>query len=345
MRPGEEIRLVKENLAFTVALWKAADAGSITHYDLQPATPGNREAAIQQGPKAGRPIDVTRGAANQMRSAFAMSALQARRSLAVAFPGEPIEEELPELRTALSVMHLIALAVQNSIFRPVWECPPPYRRLFYIRRLGMTLNATGLGGRPFDWNDFGGMDVYLELLEYCAESADAVPEEGYGEAPVLLPFHLSKLEVSGVIGMPQDVEPPLEGASMRPPPGYTENGTRFPAQDEEPQTVFTEEEQPEARPAPGLSLARRRSLVDQFVAERCETGSGKRILAGELYEGFAKWCLEDEGATISQRSFGMRLTALGLKRKRRGHGKHWWEGIRLAESGQTLVGSGITGTQ
>ena len=276
-----------------------------------------------------------------MRAAFALSALQARRSLTVAFPGEPIEEELSELRTALSVMHLIGLAVQHSIFRPVWECPPQYRRVFHIRRLGLTLNATGLGGRPFSWDEFGGLDVYLDLLDYCADSADAVPEEGYGAAPVILPFHLSKLEVSGVIGMPQDVEPPTGATPIRPPPGYTENGTRFPTQEEEPETLDAEEEKPEARPVQGLSLAKRHSLVDQFVAERCETGSGRRILAGELYEGFAEWCRRDEDRTVSQRSFGMRLTALGLKRKRRGHGKHWWEGIRLAEEEETPVGSAL----
>ena len=159
-----------------------------------------------------------------------MSALQARRSLAVAFPGEPIEEELPELRIALSVIHLIGLAVQRSIFLPVWECPPPYRRFFHIRRFGLTLNAAGIRGKALSWDDFGGLDVYLDLLEYCAESADGVPEEGYGEAPLILPFHLSTLEFRGVIGMPQDIEPPTEVMPTRPLPGYTDNGkTRFPA--------------------------------------------------------------------------------------------------------------------
>ena len=281
---------------------------------------------------------MTRGAGNQMRAAFALSALQARRSMAVAFPGEPIEEDLPELRTALSVMHLIALAVQQSVFRPMWNCPPPYRRLFHIRRLGLTLNATGLGGKPLNWDDFGGLDVYLELLGYCAESADAVPEDGYGDAPLILPFHLSKLEASGVLGMPQDIEPSTAATPMRTPPGYSENGSpRFAAMEGEPEVEDGAEERTDARRAPAMPLEERRGMVDRFVAERCETGDGRRILAGELYKGFAEWCARDGDAVISQRSFGMRLTSLGLRRKRRGHGRHWWEGIRLAEESPTRV--------
>ena len=282
---------------------------------------------------------MARGAANQMRAAFALSALQARRSLAVAFPGEPIKEEFPELRTALSIMHLIGLAVQHSVFQPVWECPPPYRRFFHIRRLGLTLNATGIGGRAFSWDDFGGLDIYLDLLEYCAESADAVPEEGYGEAPLILPFHLSRLEFGGVIGMPQDVDPSTEVAPTRPVPGYSGNGKpRYPTPGE---TTATEvaptpptppaEDRTLVRQAPRVPLDERHGLVDRFVAEWCETGDGRRILAGALYAGFAAWCRSEGVDPMSQRAFGMRLTGLGLRRKRRGHGKHWWEGIRLAE--------------
>ena len=275
---------------------------------------------------------MSRGAANQMRAAFALSALQSRRSLAVAFPKEPIEEELPELRTALSVIHLIALAVQHSVLTPVWECPPPYRRLFHIRRLGLTLNATGLGGRALSWDDFGGLDVYLELLDYCATSADAVPEEGYGDAPIILPFHLSRLDFGGVIGMPQEVEPPSVIAPARPLPGYTENGAgRLPAAVERTERKAPTATREERRTAPLMSLDERHNLVDRFVSEQCETGEGRRIMAGPLYANFAQWCESEGRESISQRAFGMRLTSLGLKRKRRGHGKHWWEGIRLSE--------------
>ena len=54
------------------------------------------------------------------------------------------------------------------------------------------------------------------------------------------------------------------------------------------------------------------------------------MLAGDLYAGFLEWSRNAGQEPISQRAFGMRLTALGLVRKRRGHGKHWWEGICLA---------------
>ncbi len=356
MRPGEEIRLVKDNLAFAVAFWKAAAAGQVSPRAL--ISPGSRASrsgrpgidSWESG--AGLAAELTRGAANQMRAAFSLSALQARRSLAAAFPGEPIEEELPELRTALSVVHLIALAVRRSIIRPVWECPPPYRRLFHIRRLGFTLNATGIGGRPLSWDDFGGLDRYIELLEYCAASADSVGSNVSAQGRVVLPGHLSKLDFDDIIGLPgADPGETAETPPARPPTDY--NGgvpppNRMPVMP--PAPVAAAAPQPPVDPPPVPQLADGPPVItapegganpiDRFVAECCLTGEGKRILAGELYAGFLEWRRNTGQEPISQRAFGMRLTALGFRRKRRGHGKHWWEGIRLADAGQPPAGTG-----
>ena len=347
MRPGEEIRLVKENLAFAVAFWKAAAAGNV--YTRTATRPGSGASLFSQqygdswdsGPQPS--ANLTRGAANQMRAAFALSALQARRSLAIAFPGEPIEEELPELRTALSVMHLIALAVRRSILQPVWDCPPPYRRMFHIRRLGFTLNATGLGGRPLSWDDFGGLDSYIGLLEYCAASADGSGRNISDQGNLVLPDRPSGLEFDDIIGPPPvESHESTEIAPVTVPADY--NGGVPPAgrvpvmppQIVAPPPVPLPASGPPAAP-PSMPAHYEREIrrdgsnpVDRFVAERCETGEGNRILAGELYAGFVEWGRDAGHEPISQRAFGMRLTALGLRRKRRGHGKHWWEGIRLA---------------
>ena len=348
MRPGEEIRLVKDNLAFAVAFWKAASAGNLSARAFRmPGSGGSRPGRQDRdpwdtGPEL--PADLTRGAANQMRAAFALSALQARRSLAVAFPGEPIEQELPELRTALSVMHLIGLAVRRSIFQPMWECPPPYRRLFHIRRLGFTLNATGIGGRPLNWDDFGGLDGYIGLLEYCAASADSTGENVSPQGHVVLPAHLSALEFEDIIGpLPVEsgeaaetppVRPPADYNDGVPPPGRLPVMPPQPEAPVEPPPPSPSEPPPALRPAsvPPAIVAPDSgdNPIDRFVTERCETGDGKRILAGELYAGFLEWGSNAGQEPVSQRAFGMRLTALGLRRKRRGHGKHWWEGIRLA---------------
>ncbi len=292
---------------------------------------------------------LTRGAANQMRAAFALSALQTRRSLAVAFPGDPIEQELPELRTALSVMHLIALAVRRSIIQPVWECPPPYRRLFHIRRLGFTLNATGLGGQSLSWEHFGGLDSYIELLEYCAASADEAGQNISDWGNVVLPDHPSALDFDDIISPPPvESGESTETPPIRPPADFSgdylpriprDGAPAVPAGPPLPTTRPPDprpQEPPIVIPAKAgiqggsIALDSRGNPIDRFVTERCETGEGNRVLAGELYAGFLDWRRNAGREPISQRAFGMRLTALGLRRKRRGHGKHWWEGIRLA---------------
>ena len=342
------------------------------------ALAGSVSDSEQYNPWSGAPqrtrqelaADVTRGAANQMRAAFALSALQAQRSLEEAFSGEPIQEEWPELRAARSAMLLIGRAVQRSILEPVWECPPAYRRVFHIRRLGFTLNASALEGRVLSWDDFGGLERYLNLLEYCASSANAAAESG---ATRTLPRYLGagRTEFGGLLGLPDALaDDAAEPAVSLPPKGYPgELPDRRLAPDAPPfvpprtpvsqgdeedswDNALAERagqwhtqpsaQEPEAprngqnghssdgvASADGVPVG---NMVSQFVAERCETGEGRRMLAGELYEGFLGWCRDSGRQPVSQRAFGMRLTGLGLQRKRRGHGKHWWEGIRLTAS-------------
>ncbi len=374
MKPGDEIKLVKENLAFAIALWKGAISGRLPAGPL--LRPGSelplfgQQAGAPRHSEAELTAELTRGAANQMRAAFALSALQAQRSLETAFVGEPIEEEWVELRAARSVMYLIGRAVQRSILLPVWECPPPYRRLFHIRRFSLTLNATGLEGRVLSWDDFGGLERYLALLEYCAASANAAVTSGSGAGSRTLPKYAgsTRTEFGGVISSPaaisehDDPPPPVpapRGYTSEPPerrlapdappflppemPGKADfekdswdsalderagqwHGTR--SEKRLAQVAngrarsVPEERRPSLSPAVG-------NLISRFVDERCVTGDDRRMLAGQLYAGFIDWCHDTGLQAVSQRAFGMRLTGLGFRRKRRGHGKHWWEGIRL----------------
>ncbi|NQW24097.1 MAG: hypothetical protein HQ475_11685 [SAR202 cluster bacterium] len=77
--------------------------------------------------------------------------------------------------------------------------------------------------------------------------------------------------------------------------------------------------------------------VAQFITDKCDLNSQNRTLAKDLYAGFQEWCRETGLEDVSQRSFGMQLTAVGLQRKRRGRGKHWWEGIRLSGSPEQMA--------
>ncbi len=384
VRPGDEIRLVKENLAFAVALWKGAVSGKVPASPL--VRPGSEVPLFsqQQGsipPTAVPPTEaelaaeLTRGAANQMRAAFALSALQAHRSLSAAFPGEPIHEEWIELRAARSAMYLIGRAVQRSILQPVWECPPPYRRLFHIRRFAFTLNATGLQDRVLSWDDFGGLERYLHLLEYCASSANAAVATGTSRTLSNLPLS-SQGEFGGVVGAPESLMEGEEAShAFRTPRGYPGDGPERRLAPDAPPFVAPQMpiEQDDGEDSWDGVLGERAdmwhgqpvdaglptppdgrnghngrenrnsasppvgNLVGRFIAERCEKGDDQRMLAGELYEGFLMWCNESGHRPVSQRAFGMRLTGLGMRRKRRGHGKHWWEGIRLGAPAQNLT--------
>jgi hypothetical protein len=296
VRAADEIRLVRQNLSLAMSVWRAASEGVIPPEAIlgpPPETPSEwAESAVDQYSR------LTRSTANQVRASFSLAALQAHRSLDSLFSGEPIDEEPPDLQAARSVLYLVHRAVDRAMLTPAWDCPPRYRRLFEVRPVRFVLDAADIHGHALKWDDFGGLDKYLDLMDYCVHVAGSRPTR-VAQEPVLSP---SDPPVSLETLLAPDVEP------ARPPTGprlAPSSSGRFPAVDTA-------------------------NSVQSFVAARCEIGPHCRSLAGDLYSGYVAWCQANGQPPLPQRSFGMRLTDLGLERKRRGRGKHWWEGVRLA---------------
>ena len=103
------------------------------------------------------------------------------------------------------------------------------------------------------------------------------------------------------------------------------------------ESVPEDKVQPEiviASPEPARTID---GQVARFVDVQCDVGDSNLILAKELYEGFQAWCRDTGQDDVSQRSFGMQLTAMGFQRRRRGRGKHWWDGIRLAATAVPVI--------
>ena len=92
------------------------------------------------------------------------------------------------------------------------------------------------------------------------------------------------------------------------------------------QQIAMESEIINASPAPAGMIE---GSVQRFVDIQCDVGERNLILAKDLYAAFQEWCRDTGQNDVSQRSFGMQLTAMGLQRRRRGRGKHWWDGIKL----------------
>jgi hypothetical protein len=98
---------------------------------------------------------------------------------------------------------------------------------------------------------------------------------------------------------------------------------------EAPQAVLDQEMITIASPAAARMID---GPVARFVDIQCQVEGSNLVLAKELYTGFQEWCRDTGQDDVSQRSFGMQLTAMGFQRRRRGRGKHWWNGIKLVGS-------------
>ncbi len=275
---SSNIKMVKENLALSIALWAAAQRGAITAAYV----PGKTEfkSLTDEVVEVDTPLELrdnrelVRCVSNQIRGAFAFSAIQTYRSLESTYTGSPIQELDPDLKAARCTFYLLNNTMSRDLLAPVWICPPDYRRRLEVREVPFTLDASTLDGKEVFWDDFGGLQRYMALLEYCS---GRVAEVAAPPGPAAEP------EAAPPAGRPAIVD----------------------------------------EPAPLID-------VPDFISARCLVGQDAKIIAKDFYLAYTDWCREQGQEPLPQRSFGMRLTALGFQRRRRGKGRHWWTGVGLA---------------
>ena len=345
LTPGERVRLARENLCLAMALFAASHRGLLTVGLLPPGAELRRsdDGGDEYGDAvpAGAPPTVSdqrslvRSAGNQVRGAFALSALQTQRELVGVYgAGCPLSEPEDGLRAGRAVIGLIARSLERSLFAPMWEVPAGYRQSFAIAGLGFACDAAGLDGVEMRWEHFGGLPGYLDLtlfLSRCLDGAGAAAALGmmaaasgdYGTAGQLAA--LPSWEI------PADT--PFDFGGYGGGSGRRRYGVG--RGDDGDGGVSTGWVAPAGPPAPPFGIAGQASQpgpVDDFVAAACATGEQAMILAGDLYTAYARWCLDNGYLAHSQRKFGLELTARGYQRKRRGKGRHWWLGVAARAS-------------
>jgi uncharacterized peroxidase-related enzyme len=69
--------------------------------------------------------------------------------------------------------------------------------------------------------------------------------------------------------------------------------------------------------------------LSRFLDETCIVSSDQAAPARALYIAYLRWCDENREKPWRQRNFGLALTGLGFRRRRRGQGRHWWMGLAV----------------
>ena len=293
MEPALEIRMVWENLALAMAMWAAVKKGMITKDHLPtgnsvvPAAPGTLERVFNPL-ELRTEEELARCISNQLRGGVTFSAMQTQRTLEYVYgssaDSSPLNEADSDLRAARCSIYLLNTALSQGMLAPVWDCKAPYRSRFEVEAISFVLDASELNGKPVYWEDIGGLEKYLSLLEYLADQMEELgPVPGrrsarIGEVP---DKNVAPAEERGQIPMPLVGEQPLAG----------------------------------------------------FIEAKCVLGAESYTIASELYSNYVGWCAGAGQHPLAQRSFGIQLTKLGFTRKRRGRGRHWWKGLKVAESG------------
>lgn len=317
-----------------MALYSASHRGLITAAFI----PTGAELYLGDGETvdASVPLEVTdhrsllRCAGNQVRGAFALSALQTQRELETAYRGSsPLVATDAVLRATRSAIYLIDRCMALDLIIPTWDVPPEYRQPFTASALDFTLEADGLHGQEVRWEHLGGLTSYLDLtlfLSLCLDgwdvpaAAGAVAAGDYGAMG-----DLAGRQSTGAA----PVSPFGNNYGYGSGSGRLRRGG-WPAGTDSAGWIA-----PDGLPAPRITVASQATEmgpVDDFVTDACATGGRAMMLAGELYTSYAHWCLDNGYLAHSQRKFGLELTARGYERKRRGKGRHWWIGVQYRES-------------
>ncbi len=170
------IQMVRENLALTIAIWAAVQRGAITASSVPTKSAfkslSNEFIEVETSLEMRDNRELVRCVSNQIRSAFAFSAIQTYRSLETTYQGSPLQEPDPDLRGARCSFFVLNKSVAQNLLSPVWVCPPEYRAKFEVRDVPFSLNAGNLAGKEVFWDDFGGLQSYLGLLEFCCQKVE-----------------------------------------------------------------------------------------------------------------------------------------------------------------------------
>ena len=127
----------------------------------------------------------------------------------------------------------------------------------------------------------------------------------------------------------------LKGSSEEAPLAYPAQAGFSPAS--LPRVGAADNDSPEEPPSEesdtisggGAPKRQRISSLPRFLEDCCNVSSGDSATARDLYIAYLRWCDENHWGPLLQRGFGIGLANLGFRRRRRGHGRHWWLGIGL----------------
>ena len=337
LAPGGRVRLARENLCLAMAVYAASHQGLITATLI----PNGAELRLEGGYvfDASVPLEVTdhqsllRAAGNQVRSAFALLALQTQREAETVFGSAPhvppaaADQSQANLWTARAVTYLIAQSVSLDLMAPVWRIPPEFRRPYAISEMDFALDAVDLHGQEIRWGHFGGLPRYLDLTQFVSYCLDGI------DVAAALSAASGDYGALGNLAERQSYEVP-SSSPISDEGGYGSGSGRLRRGG---RTVVGDEPEapagwiaPDGPPEPRITVASQATEmgpIDDFVANACATGARAMNLAGELYTSYANWCLDHGYLAHSQRKFGLELRARGYERKRRGKGRHWWIGV------------------
>ena len=168
MIPERQINTTIENLTLAITEWAAVKNGLITTKNLPNIVDwklGNGTTIRITNTVKDNQLELY--FTNQLRAAFAVSSIQANSALESVYGKQRLDDKDLDRRAARCSIYMMRCSVGHNPLEPIWVCHSGFRERFQVQSIGFVLDMRSLDGQIVEWEQFGGPQKFLDLLNYC----------------------------------------------------------------------------------------------------------------------------------------------------------------------------------
>lgn len=173
---SERIEALQRNFYLSLSIMETAKNGRLT-LDKFSFLPRNRNPFDQANMREEK-RDYAYGATlpavrNNFKSTFAFTVIELDSVFESMYSSHPVTEEDASIRYVRVLISLLGNSFINDSLNPVWECPPDFRNIYEAYNPYRNFDAREIHGMPIDWEQFGGIQGFIIILQTALDIARA----------------------------------------------------------------------------------------------------------------------------------------------------------------------------
>ena len=106
---------------------------------------------------------------NNFKSTFAFTVIELDAIFRSIYSSHPVAEKDINVRYIRVLIALLGSSLINDPMNPVWDCPADFSDVYEAHNPYRKFDARGIDGKPLDWDQFGGVEGFVIILQNALE--------------------------------------------------------------------------------------------------------------------------------------------------------------------------------